>query len=413
MAVKVYSKSSPRTEKFRGSASLSYSGANAYTDPLPSPSMETVTWTDSANGTCDSKWKMRVRQHSNATTTFDASERSISVQEGYYMSRGNLNSPPTAAGRRRYVALGVLAYTTSMPNATGISHGSADKKVAGKWYSKVANKHSSFKAQVFAGESREARRMIWTRAQAILGSINPFQKRLKKRASRKRTAKDRLKLASDSWLELQYGWKPLISDIESAHETLNNPPLQYAKIHATESHSSTSMNGVEAQSGYLGMYAIRSREVEKYSVKLVGEVRCREEPTGSKLADWGLTTREFLPTLWELLPWSFLVDYFTNVGTIINAVGYAGVNMTWCCRVQKWERSEIYSTHSFRHPFSYQAERTSISVPSYFEAKAKRVLRTAYDPPIPSLHFKVPSGVQALNMAALAVSTRLRLGPKR
>lgn len=55
--------------------------------------------------------------------------------------------------------------------------------------------------------------------------------------------------------------------------------------------------------------------------------------------DWhtrmGLTIQEFVPTVWELIPYSFVVDYFTNIGDVVN---YAySANLNW-----------VYKSASFR-----------------------------------------------------------------
>jgi hypothetical protein len=44
-----------------------------------------------------------------------------------------------------------------------------------------------------------------------------------------------------------------------------------------------------------------------------------EMTTWDNWALFGFTPSEFVPTAWELMPWSFLVDYFTNIGDILTS----------------------------------------------------------------------------------------------
>jgi hypothetical protein len=57
----------------------------------------------------------------------------------------------------------------------------------------------------------------------------------------------------------------------------------------------------------------------------------------------GFDLRSFVPTVWELVPYSFIVDYFSNVGDCLMALGVdtSGVTGLW--------RTEITeSTHESR-----------------------------------------------------------------
>jgi hypothetical protein len=44
---------------------------------------------------------------------------------------------------------------------------------------------------------------------------------------------------------------------------------------------------------------------------------------------FGFTPSELVPTAWELLPWSFLVDYFVNVGDVLSSAVTASSNVNF------------------------------------------------------------------------------------
>lgn len=56
---------------------------------------------------------------------------------------------------------------------------------------------------------------------------------------------------------------------------------------------------------------------------------------------WGITTHEALATAWELMPWSWFVDWFANIGTVINATNNSlGLVHNDCC-LMRHTKSEV------------------------------------------------------------------------
>lgn len=128
----------------------------------------------------------------------------------------------------------------------------------------------------------------------------------------------------EQWLALQYGWKPLLSDVYGSAEEL-------AKYHAGV--SSPPFAGVEAS----------GRATEQSSIFVSGNALngnpdwiCKYSASarGRAYVDWwlrndvsqtaartGLTNP--LNLAWELLPYSFVVDWFLPVGQYLNNLDYA------------------------------------------------------------------------------------------
>jgi hypothetical protein len=59
----------------------------------------------------------------------------------------------------------------------------------------------------------------------------------------------------------------------------------------------------------------------------------------------GFDPSSFLPTVWELIPYSFLIDYFTNIGDVIEGWSQLGINLAWCNRTTK--KSLVVKSSSF------------------------------------------------------------------
>jgi hypothetical protein len=412
-----YSKVNLRSNRAKTWAAAQAVGPGAWqADVNPLPPYLYTTWTDYVDGFKNPLWKLQVIRGEGATTDFVATERVVKVEEGAFQVRYSwVPGAPEDARLKSAIVMGpLLAHMNiDLPmGVNGIHVGTADNDAAGDWYKKVRNRMSTFKGLTFAAESLEAKRMIFDRSTKMLTKIPIFQNLLRKRWVRSRTKRGKLRTLSNSWLELQYGWAPLVSDLEDANKVLQNPTPQYKYVKGEGNARSIEENSSDEGGQNDVFWDLTKRLSSRYYIKYYGVIQARADPSGSRLQDWGLTTREFLPTLWEVIPWSFAVDYFTNVSDIINAVSYASVGVRWVSRAQIWERTCTRRYVCRSTPPSYlPVYNVDFNIPSSVIVTSRKVVRTAKigDIPIPSLQFQLPNWKQTLNLAALAVSRRLRL----
>lgn len=125
---------------------------------------------------------------------------------------------------------------------------------------------------------------------------------------------DRRKCIEGTWLELQYGWKPLLQDIHGSMEALVRTqfakPLKYkatAKFNVNDSR-------IIGQPGLPGPTI--THEASGFQVvKYVVEYRTTNDVVSSA-AQLGLLNPAQL--VWELLPYSFVVDWFLPVGQALS-----------------------------------------------------------------------------------------------
>lgn len=403
--MEAYSKTSTSTVKRKNFAY----NAGTTADPVPTDNVIIVGGV--MNGYKNPHWRQQVRMHNDATTDLDAGVSEVKDVSGYFRATRK-NKSTGLDDRWVCFAGGPYGGPAVVPLIGTVSTGLADNIAAGAFYNSARNKMSSFKGSVFAAESREAKRMIVDRSKRILSSIDPYQRRLKRRWYGKGSKRARLKLLSDSWLELQFGWRPLVSDIKDAIYALNNPRPQYSRVKGEgRIHTPVSSYNSTFNVGIGATQTTTSESTEAY-VKYYGEIRAYKDPSGAgPRQDFGLQIREFLPTAWEVIPWSFAIDYFTNVSDIVNAISYAGCNFTWRAKVTKTSRmirkTVINATGVSNASYDY---RVDVDLPTMSEAKVTSITRRrSVAAEIPSLRWELPDGRQALNLAALAVSRRLRL----
>lgn len=120
------------------------------------------------------------------------------------------------------------------------------------------------------------------------------------------------KLAND-WLEARYGWRTLVFDIKSlnkAIQNLNSSKQRYSEKRGNQTTNSSSVTSVTTSNP-------SHVDHTKFDVITVGL-------RGSVIADIEVPQFQFNPlqTAWELIPFSFVVDWFLTVGKAISAASF-------------------------------------------------------------------------------------------
>lgn len=120
---------------------------------------------------------------------------------------------------------------------------------------------------------------------------------------------------SSLWLEMYFGFLPLMSDIESSIKVLSEPVRNPTRI----SGSARQIRGIS----FTGYYSVSGSAVD--SCRYFAEVEI-SNPNLFLANRMGLVNPAAIA--WELVPFSFVVDWFTNVGQIIESVSdFAGVSI--------------------------------------------------------------------------------------
>lgn len=119
------------------------------------------------------------------------------------------------------------------------------------------------------------------------------------------------KTSANNWLELQYGWLPLLNDAYNAGESL-------AKITQPFVHVVRVSRKVNS-GGFSGYSSGNSYDFDSRSSFARKSIKAIYRETGVPT----LTMLNPLSVAWEKLPYSFVVDWFIPIGNYLSARGFA------------------------------------------------------------------------------------------
>lgn len=171
-----------------------------------------------------------------------------------------------------------------------------------------------------------------------------------------RDGKGLLPSVTNQYLELYYGLMPTVRDVESyldAYINSGTNPLRSTARGRVLSldESVTVVNGnrnipVGGDSGFDTKRTVKTELMGRSGILYTPTPNCLQKALGLR---WG----DALPAAYELMPWSFFIDYFSNLGTLIEAltprIGVSYLASWECAVIQQTERIEV--TDTFPPPY--------------------------------------------------------------
>lgn len=392
-------------------------GHDAFGRSLNANSSQLLTVSRTRTGVSNPKWHDKIVKRENATTPMTA------IYDTVKYRRGNMHV------RVQYVGVGewktdtfgdvmlkpAIAFNKA-PRAPSRPTTVADNRAAQQFYNQIRQLQTQFQGLVFAGELGETLRMIKSPAKALREGMMGYLGALRKR--KRADPRHWPRAIGGTWLEHSFGWKPLLSDIRdgyAAYKELTDRTV-VKMISAGATTEFDAISDIAAQIGVnktarFGLGAqdfVRSFDWLKETHKVRYKGCYVAQATATRWQDaklFGFTPDEFLPSAWELLPWSWLVDYFVNIGDLLNNSVTSTQNVKWV------NKTVIRQTRWYGYGVVDKA-RIAVNVqpnpvvaygdPGEFECTRKEVTRSAgVGIPRPTLTFGGPGAGQLTNIAAL------------
>lgn len=148
------------------------------------------------------------------------------------------------------------------------------------------------------------------------GRVSNALRRLGYKASSK-------KRAANLWLEVQYGWRPLVSDVMNGIEALKRQ-LESGDLLFTARGTATEKLGADwgfPGKPFTSALPFAYTHVDNKRSARVELVYSVSNPTARAFASWGIENPLYFG--WVMLPWSFLVDWAIPVGKWLNGMSAA------------------------------------------------------------------------------------------
>lgn len=286
---------------------------------------------------------------------------------------------------------------------------------------KKIRKHetSDFSGPTFAGELRETIAMIRSPLKSLRTKTGLFTN-LHMRILRDKQAKGKKfkpdpwrKVLSDTYLEWTFGASPLISEIGAIADLYLEMKTRgfsngLKRLSYRFSDETSTANLLGSAPGWTGTgitvpttEVIHARSSWQYVVWIDQGLIFNDGAVGflSDAAKFDLA--EIVPTAWELLPWSFLIDYFTNIGDVLGCTFDFNRNVAFA------KLTKFNTVTRFHVPGKPKSAEPDVYVPTefipweytsqYTRVERSKVNRLGF----PQLDITFPSVGQATNIAAL------------
>jgi hypothetical protein len=365
------------------------------------------SFVDSFTGFKQPGWRQLILNGGNATTPASGTKQTFTdpIISGYCtIDNGSQKVKRTAIG-----AMGALfGEDTFLPIDGIVPSEEIDNRALVAFLKKCKAAQKKISSGVVLGELKETLHLIKKPASSLRELVTSYVSACR-RGTRGASPSATLRHLRSQWLEFSFGARPLVSDLNGGLEALlkhyYDLPSAYVYQHSFtpfSAHSDTIYHSLWSQFIPVFMDRITYR---KYGRKIVGKVRLMTTGTvGPIVETLGLTLPDFFPTVYQLIPYSFLVDYFTNIGDILEAASFNRLDLIWHCdvRYEKAVRTVSIKPNRPSDLFGVPVVDYSVS-PSTWTQQFENFTRSADVLGVPYLGTRIPGNwSQFLNIGALA-----------
>jgi hypothetical protein len=277
------------------------------------------------------KWKKVIRDGGNATTSFSGNEQTLEVEYPYMNASYRYEVSPNDWQLYRTYDSSFSDWLNLNPigsHPVSTVEQEANAQAVAYLYRALHKARHQLQGGVILGEIHKTARLLTGAASRLKLSVAQTVTGMNKiRRQSGSKASVRRKALANAYLEGVFGWQPLIKDVQDAAITL-------ARIIHFKDRTRLRVGAVREKSISHGMSEIRYGDLfcnlvtlETTKAEVIYRGFLQGTPYQGGIAPLqriitlsGFDLGSFIPTMWELVPYSFLVDYFTNIGDVMYAI---------------------------------------------------------------------------------------------
>jgi hypothetical protein len=254
--------------------------------------------------------------------------------------------------------------------------------------------------------------------QGIQDKISSYLTSLKKVSYGKLKGPSLLSTIGSAYLEFKFGVEPFTDDVTAIMTDLvikdrRRPPSVPISVSASKTFDVTDLQEQYLE-GYASIYSptMKVRIESSYSERIKGSVWSRAGSDGKLglIQDNKLLPKDWLPTAFSIMPYAWMVNYFTNIGEMIDAACFNTNDLAWGCLNTKIVNTVRYSDvqctpywSNIFSPLGYFVTETPFSSGGNAMFSCTQVGRSALSSSdlVPSFQFQIPkTPTPYLNMMA-------------
>lgn len=153
------------------------------------------------------------------------------------------------------------------------------------------------------------------------------------------------KSVGSNWLEFHFGWEPLVKDIHEALDVWINPVNHFSNAKERAGYHFNSPVSVDDYGSGSLTTSMSGRIFTQQGVRAAVITNA----TQHRLEQFGISNPASLA--WEVVPFSFVVDWFANVGTFLSSyTDFAGMDLQGAYKTKGYK---ITTTASYRNNPGY------------------------------------------------------------
>lgn len=373
------------------------------------------TYTNVFDGQKNRNWREQVRNNLLASTPFTGSYTKWKFRPGFVDAYGvslnaNVKSPTGVMLTSGAIGLNIPILPDWAVPTVALYDSTTYNRALLRYYAKLRKEITACQGSVFIAELGKTLQMIKHPAQLLRKELSHV---LTKAGRLRKIRKRKIRVAemSNLWLQHQYGVRPLLADIEQGNRALEDTlgktfldPLYVKRVSAFENlkiHYGPSDVDHLNSNGGIGAFTYTNQLNYGCEVKFTGAVVIRKEPHMRVLQRFGISYADVVPTAWELIPWSFLIDYFTDIGQVLSAWSFPRSQVGWSQQTIRY----FYEVEQTKFRPSSPSTIYRVFDPGILSARRTLLVRTPhYDElPLPRVNLHVPGSgsLRWLNIAAL------------